>query len=312
MRRPLLALLLAGMLACPSVVAQVGGCAFGAEDIAVQPASASVPPGELQRFTVTIANPNQGDATAELTTQVAGNDWSATVDNPNPDVPAGGSTDVTLSVSASQGATRTADITIVARLSCPTDPLGVLQPQQSDQQSTKVTATLASGGGGSGNGNGGPGVTPVEGRLSGATVALLVLVPLLVVGGIFVAKRRGGLVVRVPEKEKWVAPGKGVSFPVEVENKTDAEDVAYVDLSNVPAGWRAFTAMPEVHLGPHESRKLTVMVRAPPTVLEGGGAEIAVELRSKARPKTLRRFTLSARVKSGAGEESAIESPVAP
>jgi hypothetical protein len=65
------------------------------------------------------------------------------------------------------------------------------------------------------------------------------------------------------DSERDVQPGRGTSYPIELENEgSDAVQVE-LEVTDVQEGWSALTTLPSLELGPDEDRTVYMMVRAP-------------------------------------------------
>lgn len=118
--------------------------------------------------------------------------------------------------------------------------------------------------------------------LLAAGALTLVLVGAIVVFA--VSRKRGtapGLRLTCAEADKRIRPGRGVSYPLRVENATDKPDAARLEVVEVPEGWTAFMATQEVQLAPRETRIVWLMVRAPGDGTAHGRVDIAVRAHSQ-------------------------------
>ncbi|MHB8584475.1 MAG: COG1470 family protein [Thermoplasmatota archaeon] len=126
----------------------------------------------------------------------------------------------------------------------------------------------------------------------------------LIIGGTvsLVRRRRAGLSFDMPEPLKGVRPGRGVSFPMVIENRYGQPDTATFEVGPVPDGWSAFTALPELALAPGEKRTVWVMVRAPQDASEGMRAKVSVGVKSKNTGGEATLKTVTAEVQKAAPE----------
>lgn len=131
----------------------------------------------------------------------------------------------------------------------------------------------------------------------------------IVVGAIVAMRRKSaGFDVKCVEAEKHLRPGRGTSFPIEIRNRAREPDVAQFEVGEVPAGWNAFMALPELTLAGGESRTLWLMVRAPPNATSGSGAVVPVAVRSRSSPKLAARVAVRAEVSDGPTASDGLES----
>ncbi len=158
--------------------------------------------------------------------------------------------------------------------------------------SPKVSISLERGGADSGLGSFGEAVTRALGDrnvlLAGGTLLFAGVVALALIAR---RKPKGGVTVRAEEVEKRVRPGRGISFPVIVENRGSADEQVTFAVGDVPVGWTAFMAVPELTLAGSESRTVWLMVRAPQGTADGVRADISVDVRagdSDARTRTIK------------------------
>lgn len=83
--------------------------------------------------------------------------------------------------------------------------------------------------------------------------------------------RRGRVNVEAfcEEPEREVVAGRGTSFPVVLRNKSSEPAHVTLEVTEVEEGWSALTTLPDLELGPKESRTLYMMVRAPDEARKG-------------------------------------------
>ncbi|MDX1610790.1 MAG: hypothetical protein R3185_00375 [Candidatus Thermoplasmatota archaeon] len=144
-----------------------------------------------------------------------------------------------------------------------------------------------------------PGASPADG---GDTLWPWALFGVIVVGtavAIPVYYRRGRANVEAfcEDPEREVVAGRGTSFPVVLRNKAGEAAHVSLDVADVKEGWSALTTLPDLELGPKESRTLYMMVRAPDTAKpgdlcvvklhvtpEGGSAEVVETVARVVKP----------------------------
>ncbi|MHB8604425.1 MAG: COG1470 family protein [Thermoplasmatota archaeon] len=130
-------------------------------------------------------------------------------------------------------------------------------------------------------------------------ILVAIAATLLIVVGAILAMRRGGrgFLVECPEPAKPLKPGRGVSFPIELKNRGNSPDTARFEVGEVPAGWSAFMAVPELQLAAGESRTLYLMVRAPPAAREGAHVVVPILVRSMKHEKNETKVNVRADVR---------------
>lgn len=287
----LLALVMVTLLA-PSVAAQLPVAVCAAPTVAFDPARLDLAPGASGTFNVTMTNANaQIPATLDATYAAPPGFAVDPTTSSNAGVAGGASATTRVTITALSGApvgtTRqvTADVTATcgtgpaAQASAVTQATGdvvVVQGAPSDAQNLLAAVTQ-------------PAVLAIGG-----------LVLVLLVGAVALKSRREGFGLACPEPAKTLRPGRGTSFPLEVQNRSSAPDTAALAVSDVPDGWTAFTALPEIQLGPRETRTLWLMVRAPAAAAEGTEAVLRVTATSRAHPTKGTGVSVKAEVKDEA------------
>lgn len=290
--RALLALL--ALLVLASLAAAQGGVpgVCPAPTVAFDPARLDIPVGGAASFNVTLTN---GHAQLPAALDAA---YSAppgfAVDPPtsrHENVPGAGSVTqrVTITVLAGAPVGTTRQVTADATATCGT----ALATQAS--AATSATADVV--------------VTPapatgaqdlIAAATQPAVLAIGGLILVLVVGAVALKSRREGVGLACPEASKSLRPGRGTSFPLEVQNRSAAPDTAQFAVANVPDGWTAFTALPEIQLGPRETRTLWLMVRAPAAAAEGTEVTFRVTAASRSHPSKTVGIAVTATVKDEA------------
>jgi uncharacterized membrane protein len=85
-----------------------------------------------------------------------------------------------------------------------------------------------------------------------------------VVGVPVVYRRRGAKIATACEdSEREVQPGRGTSYPIELTNEGSEAISIDLEVTDVQEGWSALTTLPNLELGPDETRTVYMMVRAP-------------------------------------------------
>lgn len=282
---------LAALLLVPVAAAQFPVPVCPTPSVAFDPERLDLAPGASGEFEVTATNP--GQIPVSITVEYTAPPGFA-VDPPtseNGNVPAGqfvtNTVRITALANAPVGTTR--QVTAEATATCGTGPAA----QQSAAASATADLVVVP-----------AAPSPGEGLLGAATqpavLAIGGLALVLLVGAVALKSRREGFGVACPEAEKMLRPGRGTSFPLEVQNRSGAPDTAQFTVSDVPDGWTAFTALPEIQLGPRETRTLWLMVRAPATAPEGTEAVLRVTATSRAHPTKSNGVTVKAAVKDEA------------
>lgn len=262
-----------------------------APTLAFAPTGDDLAPGGSVEFTLTVTNGNQFPANAAITFEAppgfAVDPPEATLANMN----GGGEGSVVANVTAFEDvqAGTTRQLTATVTLTCGTAPLTQASP--ATEATADMTVVQAQ-------------ESPVDGLLGYATdpivLSLAGLALVVVVGAVALKSRREGMALACPEPLKQVRPGRGTSFPLEVTNRSGATDTALFKVHEVPEGWTAFTALPELQLGPRETRTLWLMVRAPADAPEGAAATFRVATSSKAHPNRESAVALKAEVRNEA------------
>lgn len=103
-----------------------------------------------------------------------------------------------------------------------------------------------------------------------AWIVFGVIVAGAVVGVPLVYSQRGAKIdASVEEPEKDVVAGRGTSFPVTLKNQGKDPVPVRLEVSEVQEGWSALTTLPDLEMGPKETRTVYMMVRAPPDAKPG-------------------------------------------
>lgn len=134
-------------------------------------------------------------------------------------------------------------------------------------------------------------------RVPWLLVGALVLATLAATAVVWVVRRsQPGVVVASSASEKPLAPGKGTHFPLLVGNRRREPDAIALSLADVPAGWTAHVAVPELELEGREEREIWLSVRAPAEARPGDEATIRVRAVSRRRPRDVASVDVRARV----------------
>jgi hypothetical protein len=307
MRRGLLlafALLL--VASAPQALAQGGlPAACGPLEVTVAQASAAVAPGASTTLTVTVANTGNANAAVVVAASVASAGWRVSPEQADAVVNGGQSAPFEFTASAAEGAASQATVNFVAEASCQAGPLTCPTGQQFCRTSAPASAglTLAQP-----EGFRIPGLTdldvPLEYLVGGLLLlAAAVLLPLLT------KRRRGGFVATCPEPLKLLRAGQGVSFPIEVTNRSKSALTVTFDVGKVPDGWSAFMAMPELQVAPGEKRSLWLMVRAPAVAATGARADVSLRVRGPGAPPTTMRVRAEIDANVGGGSHAGDAAP---
>lgn len=263
----------------------------GPGQLNVIPASANVAPGGTTHLTGAVANTNQQQRNADvLVAATAPAGWIVTLEPESFPVNAGQTSSFDIRVDVPANATTEGTIELTATFACSALPVD-------RWASSPVTATVTPR-----DVAAGPGDRLLD---LGETYGIWVLGGLAVVaiGGAAVAgvtRSRAGLLADSPEPLKPVRPGRGTSFPITVENRDRQPDTIRFEVGDVPVGWAAFTALPEVTLAPGERRTMWLMVRSPEDAREGSSASIPLTVRSDSKPDRSRSLQVRAEVKDSA------------
>jgi uncharacterized protein (DUF58 family) len=80
---------------------------------------------------------------------------------------------------------------------------------------------------------------------------------------VYYQRRSPSLDVECDESEGEVQPGRGTSYPIRLTNDSSENLDVKLQVTDVQQNWSALTTLPELELGPEESRTVYMMVRAP-------------------------------------------------
>lgn len=283
----LLALLTLVSAALPLATAQgpfAGLC--GPLTITLSQTTGALAPGATGQVTATVENGGQAAATVSVSASTDDAGWRVDPESASASIAGQQSGSFSFNVVAAEGAAASAQVNIVAEGACEAGPLAC-PPGTAQCRTGQVAETTTFQ------------LTQPEGfRIPG--LEDLEMSPELLVGGLLLIaaafllplvarRRRVGFLATCPEPLKMVRPGQGVSFPIEVTNRGKDELTVTFDVAQVPEGWNAFVAMPELHVAPGEKRNLWLMVRAPPAAGAGEKTDVAVRVKAaKGSPVTLR------------------------
>lgn len=282
-----------------------GDCALslaGDQDTATGNFSA----GETRTYTFEITNPSQtldarGDFEIQRTPPPG---WHWSPQTRTVEVPAGATEETTVQIRflGDDGPTSDAELAVqVTNVECSTG--GFSSPQQgssSDVVSMTFTHTPVTAGG--------------DGGLPWAWIVFGVIVAGAVVGVPAVYRSRGAKIeASVDEGEKDVIAGRGTSFPVTLKNTSKDPVPVKLEVADVQEGWSALTTLPDLEMGPRETRTVYMMVRAPPDAKAGdlcvAKLQVKPEGGSSTTVKTLARVDKTA---EEAEDEPAEEEPSEP
>lgn len=251
----LLLLLAATLVASPSASAQgPEGCELTLVQGGDDPATSGFPPGVTRTFTLLVTNTGELPARGNLELNDPPPGWFW--DSSTRTVDLAQDESVTFSIPvAFDGSTRL-DATLEAWLEAVRCTIGgVVLTEVAGTPNGEVTMALT------------PApptpVEPDEGALwpwllFGALVlGTIVAIPLLYRG------RRVAIEAFTEEPERTVIPGRGTSFPLVLRNRTNRAVHVTLEVTEVKEGWSALVTLPDLELGPKESRTLYMMVRAP-------------------------------------------------
>ncbi|HLE96462.1 MAG TPA: hypothetical protein VI997_03755 [Candidatus Thermoplasmatota archaeon] len=294
MRASLATLVLVAALVTPFAQAQVPTLCQ-APNVSIAPARLDLASGQAAWVNVTVRNNNAGNFPGAGELEIAPPPGFAAepMSAQFPSLAGGSQAVVAVKVTAldTAPAGTTRQLTAVATIVC-----GQGQISQ-ESAPTEATSDLVVAPGGE------TGLDGVLGVLTRpVTVAIGGLALVILVGAVALKGRREGFGLVCPEPRKSLRPGRGTSFPLEVVNRAGATDTATFEVAEIPEGWTAFTALPEVQLGPREARTLWLMVRAPVGAPAGTKAEVRVRAKSKSHPKRASELVLHAEVHESAPE----------
>lgn len=138
----------------------------------------------------------------------------------------------------------------------------------------------------------------------GVAIALFVL-------GVVLAKRRnqpgGRLTLSCANPEQEVAPGRGASFSLRIENQSSEAEQVRLDVHGVPAGWKAILPLRELELGRDQSTQVWLTLQAPDGAAAGESATADVTVAPKRYPDRRTRLTVRAFVGGESGESADVE-----
>ncbi|HVL88043.1 MAG TPA: hypothetical protein VM681_08600 [Candidatus Thermoplasmatota archaeon] len=276
--------ILVGAMLCASLFfaaptgAQQPVCAAASYALAVDPATARLPPGETAAYNVTLASTDAVTASVRLSfSQPDAAEWSRAPEAEEFTLAPGSTKTVVLRLTAPQsvGAARFAGVTATASVTCPPPiPVPGAPPVSGPVLTQTVTASLEVPP---------PPFVPPSGGGVGLGVLLLFPLALAAVGaGAWWYLRSMGAppLLSAPEPRKNVEPGKGVSFPLRLRNGSSQRATLRLDVQGGAEGWTAFLAMPDVQLDPREERTLYVLVRSPAGARAGEHVEFSVTARA--------------------------------
>lgn len=86
---------------------------------------------------------------------------------------------------------------------------------------------------------------------------------------VYYQRGRVSIEANCEEPEREVVAGRGTSFPIVLRNKSSEAVHVALEVTDVKEGWSALTTLPDLELGPKESRTIYMMVRAPDQARSG-------------------------------------------
>jgi hypothetical protein len=254
--------LAAGLLLVPSAAAQDDLCQ--SPEVSLGDVGGLFGPGEVRTLVVTVTNPNDREATAEVEVETP-DGWEGGGSQSGVSVPGGGSTDVEVTLTAPEEGGSGGTLKATANLTCGSPPLAA--PSSASTASADLAFES-------------PGLP--WGLIAAGVVGLAA------VGGGVVAyqRRETGLEADCPQPVQEVAPGGRTGFELAVENALDSPDTASIRIQDPPPGWKAFATVDEVELGPSEVRNPTVAVVAPDDAAPGDSARVGIDVTSERSGET--------------------------
>lgn len=254
MRHGVLALILlstALLALVPAATAQQS-CGLELAPAEDNPSVSGFSEGETRTFTFEISNPNQLEADGRLVLTDPRPGWFWASDPWSGSVAGGDAEEVDVSISYEGGGSASADVQI--RL-----------------ESVECSLTVGSIDGDEG--------APIELSFSGQPAAGPVadddstlwpwaLFGVAVLGTaiavpVYYQRGRVAIEANCEEAEREVVAGRGTSFPIVLRNKASEAVHVTLEVTDVKEGWSALTTLPDLELGPKESRTIYMMVRAP-------------------------------------------------
>ncbi len=262
MRHGVLALILlstALLALVPTATAQ-GSCGLELAVADENPSPSGFSEGETRRFSFEITNPNQLEADGRLVLNDPRPGWFWTTQPWSGSVAGGDSQVVNVSLSYEGGGSSSAFLEArLEQVEC-SGPLTVGGVDGSE--GSPATLSL------SGQPAAGPGAD------DGTTLWPWILFGVIVLGTaiavpVYYQRGRVAIEAHCEEPEREVVAGRGTSFPIVLRNKASEAAHVSLEVTDVKEGWSALTTLPDLELGPKESRTIYMMVRAPDQARSG-------------------------------------------
>lgn len=215
---------------------------------------------ESRRFTFEVTNPNQLEADGRLVLSDPRPGWFWTTQPWSGTVPGGQTIPVNVSISYEGGSATSANLE--ARLES-VECGGPLTVGGIDGgEGSPVTLSLSG--------------QPAPGPAAGEDTTLWpwILFGVVVLGTaiavpVYYQRSRVAIEAHCEEPERDVVAGRGTSFPIVLRNKASEAVHVALEVTDVKEGWSALTTLPDLELGPKESRTIYMMVRAPDQARSG-------------------------------------------
>ncbi|MHB8604424.1 MAG: COG1470 family protein [Thermoplasmatota archaeon] len=129
--------------------------------------------------------------------------------------------------------------------------------------------------------------------------AFAVGILLVILAWIVLRGRGGGVSVFAEVRAKDAPPGKGVSFPIVVQNRRREPNSIKLAVDPVPPGWGAFLALSDIDLDAKEQRSLWLMVTPPADAVPGTELDVRVAVTSEYFPEDESSVRVRATVAAG-------------
>lgn len=249
------ALLVAALALLAAPATAQSGC--DAPELTLEETPGTFQPQGTTTLAVTITNPNPVAADATFTLNAPAG-WTTGQERQTVTVASGSSEEIRFTVTAPAQRQGVAQGRVVAESSLQCNYTFTMPTSSVASTSFDVAVEQSS--------------TPWTTMLAGGVI---------LVGGVFavlaVRSRRASLELDCAEPLKEVSAGRGASFPLHLVNRRGEPDTVRLELLEVPEGWSAFVAVPEIELEPKEERELWLMIRSPPEASAGESATVTVE-----------------------------------
>lgn len=253
-----LALLSTALLAlAPSATAQQS-CGLELSEADGNPSTSGFGEGETRQFTFEVTNPNQLEADGRLVLTDPRPGWFWVREPWSGSVGGGDTEEVNVSISYEGGSSSSADVQVrLEDVECSVT-LGSIDGDTGSPVTLSFSSQPAPGPGGDGD------TTLWPWILFGVVVlGTAIAVP------VYYQRGRVSIEANCEEPEREVVAGRGTSFPIVLRNKASEAVHVALEVTDVKEGWSALTTLPDLELGPKESRTIYMMVRAPDQAREG-------------------------------------------